>query len=73
MVPLVHSDIESLDPPNHDETVPRAQNDTGAFVSCTDQKHLLHDYISFNLSHPCPIRLIPATDGSDAVPIGYPK
>ena len=42
----------------------RAQLDTGAKVSCTNQKHLLHDYKPYNSSRPCPIRLTAAIDGS---------
>ena len=42
----------------------RAQLDTGARVSCTNQKHLLHEYRPYNSSRPCPIRLTAAIDGS---------
>lgn len=49
----------------------RAQINTGAFATCTDQLHMLHDYQEFNESHPSPIRLLPATENSDAVPQGY--
>jgi hypothetical protein len=31
-------------PDDSDANVPRAQIDTGAFASCTDQLHLLHNY-----------------------------
>ena len=70
---LPGSDIESMSINTHDETVPRAQLDTGAFASCTNQKHLLHDYKVFSPSHPSPVCLQPATEGSDAVPkgVGY--
>ena len=59
-----------------DEFVPvgeqvRAQLDTGAHATCTDQLDYLHDYISFDRDNPCPVRLMPATQGSDAVPHGY--
>ncbi len=68
--PLHHMDIESFDPPNHDESVPRALIDTGAFASCTDQKHLLHNYRPFTADFPCPLQLQPAVEGSDTVPLG---
>ena len=54
-----------------DPEAPRAQIDTGAFVSCTDQLYLLHDYVKFSKTRPSPIRLQAATTGSDAVPEGY--
>ena len=50
--------------------VMRAQIDTGAFASCTDQLHLLHDYEPFTKARPCPIKLMPATEDSDTVPLG---
>ena len=50
---------------------PRAQIDTGAFVTCTDLLHMLHGYTGFSESSPCPVRLLPATVGSDATPKGY--
>ena len=49
----------------------RAQIDTGAFVSCTDQLHMIHDYQAFSAKFPCPVRLQPATEGSDATPEGF--
>jgi len=51
----------------------RAQVDTGAHVSCNDQKHMLHGYQEFTQSRPSPVKLIPATGNSDAVPkgVGY--
>ena len=49
----------------------RAQIDTGAFVSCTDLQHMLHDYREFSKERPSPVRLMPATENSDAVPKGY--
>jgi len=51
----------------------RAQVDTGAHVSCTDQLHLLHGYREFTQSRPNPVKLMPATVNSDAVPngVGY--
>jgi hypothetical protein len=52
-------------------SAPRAQIDTGASVSCTDQLSWLHDYVPFTPSLPCPIRLMPATVGSDASPVGF--
>ena len=68
---LPGDDIESMTFQAHDETVPRAQLDTGAFASCTNQQHLLHNYRAFGPSFPSPVRLLPATDGSDAVPEGF--
>jgi hypothetical protein len=51
----------------------RAQLDTGAFATCTDRKDYLHSYREFNREYPCPIRLLPATNGSDQIPegVGY--
>jgi hypothetical protein len=50
----------------------RAQIDTGAFATCTDQIGMLHDYRAFdNDKNKCPVRLMPATHGSDAVPHGF--
>jgi len=51
----------------------RAQVDTGAHVSCTDQLHVLHGYRDFTRSLPSPVKLMPATVRSDAVPkgVGY--
>ena len=55
------------DPPG----VARAQIDTGAFATVTDQLHLLHGYQEFGPTNPCPIRLMPATQGSDTIPKGF--
>jgi len=51
----------------------RAQVDTGAHVSCTDQLHMLNGFRDFTRSFPSPVKLVPATVGSDAVPkgVGY--
>jgi len=51
----------------------RAQVNTGAHVSCTDQLHMLHGYGDFTQSFRSPIKLMPATVGSDAIPkgVGY--
>jgi hypothetical protein len=49
----------------------RAQIDTGAFVTCTDRKDMLHGYKEFTSKRPCPVRLLPATVNSDCVPKGY--
>jgi len=54
-----------------DLDVIRAQVDTGAHVSCTDQLHMLHGYRSFTQLLPSPVKLMPATVGSDAVPKGF--
>lgn len=51
--------------------LPCAQIDTGASVSCTDQLEWLHSYTPYTPSNPCPLRLLPATVGSDAVPQGF--
>ena len=48
----------------------RAQVDTGAYVSCTDQLHMLHGFKEFTRSRPSPIKLMPVTVNSDAVPKG---
>ena len=48
-----------------------AQVDTGAWVTCTDLLHMLHGYVAFTLENPCPVKLKPATIGSDATPHGY--
>ena len=53
------------------ETTVRAQIDTGAFTSCTYIMHLLHNYVAFDKDNPCPIKLLPASDGSDLTPLGY--
>ena len=51
----------------------RAQIDTGAFASVTDQLHMLHDYREFSATFPCPVKLEPAKEGSDIYPqgVGY--
>jgi len=64
----------AVPPPSSPKTTDdafRAQFDTGAFASCTDQRHLLHNFVEFSESNPCPIRLLPATTGSDTTPSGY--
>jgi len=48
----------------------RAQVDTGAHVSCADQLHMLHNYRDFTRSLPSPVKLLPATVRSDAIPKG---
>ena len=50
--------------------VVRAQIDTGAFATVTDQLHMLHDYKAFDDSFPCPVRLLPASENSDLSPLG---
>ena len=64
------SDTKDWCPPLHDPDVVRAQLDTGASASCTNLLHMLHDYRAFSPKYPCPVRLLPATEGSDAVPLG---
>ena len=54
----------------NDPEAPRAQIDTGAFVSCTDQQHLLHQYREFSREYPCPVTLLVASEGSNIVPKG---
>jgi len=62
-----------VDYPDDDPDAIRAQVDTGAHVSCTDQQHMLHGYREFTRSSPSPVKLMPATVNSDAVPkgVGY--
>ena len=48
----------------------RAQIDTGAFATVTDQLDLLHGYREFSAKFPCPVKLLPATNGSDTIPLG---
>jgi len=66
---------EEGEPPTVDDDPDaiRAQIDSGAFASCTDQKHMLHDYREFNESFRCPTVLQPAAEGSDITPqgVGY--
>ena len=61
------------DDDDDDPDVVRAQIDSGAFASCTDQRHMLHNFREFTASFPCPVVLQPASDGSDIVPkgVGY--
>lgn len=56
-----------------DPDAPRAQIDSGAFTSCTDQQHMLHKYREFSPEYSCPVTLMPASEGSDIVPkgVGY--
>ena len=51
----------------------RAQMDSGAFATCTNQQHLLHNYREFGPDYPCPIKLLPVADGIDLTPhgVGY--
>ncbi len=67
------SKAESPSLDHDDNNAIRAQIDTGAFASCTDQLHMLHAYRPFTKTFPCPIRLLPATEGSDLSPqgVGY--
>jgi hypothetical protein len=43
----------------------RAQLDTGAKVSCTNQKYLLHGYKPYNSSRPCQAYPYPIYQGED--------
>ena len=58
---------------DNDPDAVRAQIDTGAWCSCSDQLHMLHDYKAFSDDFPCPVKLIPAVEGSELVPegVGY--
>ena len=42
----------------------RGQLDTGAKVTCTNQRHLLHRYKPYNSIRKCPVNLTAAIDGS---------
>lgn len=55
------------------DSIVRAQIDTGAFVSCTGLKHIIHNYREFSPRYLCPIHMQPVTQGSDAIPegVGY--
>jgi hypothetical protein len=68
--PEVKAPIASIDV-DDDPDVYCAQIDTGAFMTCTDQKHLLHGYSTYSEKQPSPVQLLPATDGSDVVPEGH--
>ncbi|GAX10430.1 hypothetical protein FisN_21Lu161 [Fistulifera solaris] len=68
---IPHSDVMSSPPHLDNPDAPRAQIDTGAFISCTNLLHLLHRYRPFTSQFRCPVRLLPATEGSDAVPHGF--
>jgi len=69
--PAADVQIETVDDlPDDDPDAIRAQVDTGAHVSCTDQKHMLHGYQEFTRSRPSPVKLMPAVVNSDAVPKG---
>jgi len=70
------ADVQVETVPDHLDDDPdaiRAQVNTAARVSYTDQLHMLHGYRDFTRSFPSPIKLMPATVGSDAVPkgVGY--
>jgi len=70
--PALDVHVEPVDA-QHDDDDPdaiRAQVDTGAHVSCTDQLHMLHGYQKFTRSRPSPVKLMPATVDSDAIPKG---
>ena len=51
----------------------QAQLNSGAFISCTDQLHMLHDYMEFSTKNPCPVHLMLAKHGSNVLPqgVGY--
>ena len=67
----LHVSSVQLGEGKHDPDAIRAQIDTGAFATCTDQLKMLHSYKAFTVEHPSPVRLLPATENSDAVPQGY--
>lgn len=56
---------------DHGADGPRALIDTSAYASCTHRRDWLHHYTEFTESNPSPIHLKPATDGSDATPVGF--
>ena len=49
----------------------RAQIDTGADVSCTDQLHMLHQYHAFDEAFPSRIKMMGGIVNSNAVLKGY--
>lgn len=55
---------------NEEDLRNRANLDTGAWASCTNQRKFIHNYRQFTPENPCPITLKPASEGSDAVPEG---
>jgi len=72
--PAADVQVETVaDHPDDDPDAIRAQVNTGAHVSCADQLHMLHGYRDFTQSFPSPVKLMPATVGSDAIPkgVGY--
>ena len=56
---------------NMDPLAIRAEFDTGTRCSCTNVKEHLHNYVPFTKENPCPFVLKPATEGSEATPVGY--
>jgi len=72
--PAADVQVETVnDHPDDDPDAIRAQVNTGAHVSCTDQQHMFHGYREFTRSRPSPVKLMPATVNSDAIPkgVGY--
>ena len=69
---LYDSDCCTATDVNHVDTdkepIVRGQIGIGCSASCTGNREMLHDYAEFSPAHPCPIRLSPATEGSDALP-----
>ena len=67
------SNIDAPSDIDDDPNAFRAQIDTGAFTTCTNNKLLLHDYTEFSASVRCPVRLCPAKKGSTILPegVGY--
>ena len=53
-----------------DPDVRCAQVNTGASATVTDQLDLVHGHREFGPDFPCPIRLLPAKEGSDTIPKG---
>mmetsp|Transcript_12848 Transcript_12848/g.19683 ORF Transcript_12848/g.19683 Transcript_12848/m.19683 type:complete len:129 (+) Transcript_12848:211-597(+) len=49
----------------------RGQIDTGAWATVTGFIKLLHNFVRFDRHNRCPIKLLPASKGSDVTPIGY--
>ena len=56
---------------NLDPDSVRAQFDTGAFVSCTNMREMLHGYQEFTSKRPSPIRIAPAFKRTEGTPEGY--
>ena len=68
--PCAIADTHNWDDDDIDDV--RALVDTGAMVTCTGLKHIIHHYKSYASRRPCPIRLKAALSTNDSVtPEGY--